>query len=78
MLKKAALPVTLYGDVQRLKQVLINLIKNASKITPKGGTIRVYLAFNVVKQELLVHVVDSGRGITQTEMTNLFSMFNKF
>ena len=77
LLEKASLPDTLYGDVKRLKQVLINLIKNASKFTFKGGTIRVFVAFDSVKQELQVHVVDSGRGITETEMKNLFSMFGK-
>ena len=50
----------------RLKQVLINLVKNALKFTKKGA-IQVLCAFNRAKQELEVHVVDSGKGISEDE-----------
>ena len=49
MLEKASLPEVLYGDVIRLKQVLINLIKNALKFT-RHGTIKVFTAYDKVKQ----------------------------
>ena len=76
MLEKAAMPEVLYGDVMRLKQVLINLIKNSLKFT-KHGTIKIFTAYDKVKQMLEVHVVDSGRGITKSEMSTLFNMFGK-
>ena len=76
MLERAQLPDVLYGDSIRLKQVLINLIKNALKFT-RRGSIKVFTAYDKVKQELQVHVVDTGRGITETEMAKLFSMFGK-
>ena len=59
-----------------MKQVLINLIKNALKFT-RLGTVKVFSAYDRVKQELQIHVVDNGRGITQPEMANLFRMFGK-
>ena len=76
MLEKAAMPEVLYGDVMRLKQVLINLIKNSLKFT-RHGTVRVFTSYDKVKQMLEVHVVDSGRGITKSEMSTLFNMFGK-
>ena len=76
MLEKAAMPEVLYGDVMRLKQVLINLIKNSLKFT-KHGTVKIFTAYDKVKQMLEVHVVDSGRGITKSEMSTLFNMFGK-
>lgn len=76
MLEKAELPEQLFGDAIRLKQVLINLIKNALKFT-RQGTVKVFSAYDKVKQELQIHVVDNGRGITESEMASLFSMFGK-
>jgi signal transduction histidine kinase len=70
------LPEALYGDGIRLKQILINLVKNALKFT-KRGYIKVLVAFNNPSGLLEVHVVDSGKGITIAEKENLFKMFGK-
>ena len=39
------MPETLYGDELRLKQVLINLVKNALKFT-YAGRVRIYIAYD--------------------------------
>ena len=76
MLEKATMPEVLYGDAIRLKQVLINLVKNALKFT-RNGTVKIFTAYDKAKQEIAVHVVDTGRGITEAEMSKLFSLFGK-
>ncbi len=70
------LPETLYGDELRLKQVLINLVKNALKFTYKGQ-VKMYIAYDEVAQILSVNVVDNGKGITAEEIPNLFQKFGK-
>ena len=72
----AFLPDQVMGDQIRLKQILINLIKNALKFTPQGQ-ILIKVAYEWDRQQLIVHVVDTGRGLTNQEMNQLFHMFSK-
>ena len=66
----------LRGDETRLKQVLINLVKNAIKFTD-SGFIDVKLAYNRNKGVLKGHVRDSGCGIEEHDLGKLFSRFGK-
>ena len=61
------LPETLFGDDVRLKQILINLVKNSFKFT-KLGCIRVIAAYDEANEMLKVHVVDTGKGIRTEDM----------
>ena len=58
-----AMPKRLIGDERRIKQVLINLIKNAYKFTPSGGSIFVTLAYRKDQASLVIHIKDTGVGI---------------
>ena len=75
-LTKQNLPKLTLGDHVRLKQVMINLIKNAFKFTSRGH-IQIIAAFDPIKQMLHVHVIDSGKGIKEDEMGQLFQKFGK-
>ena len=66
----------MFGDKRRLMQVLINLVKNALKFTNRG-TIRIAASYIYEEQKLFVRVIDSGAGISQDEMPNLFRQFGK-
>ena len=66
-----SLPEFLCGDVVRLKQILINLVKNALKFTIKG-TIRIIVAYDNSNEILKVHVVDTGKGIKEEDFGKLF------
>lgn len=55
----------------RLKQILINLVKNALKFTFKG-MVKILATYNVADEMLEVHVIDNGKGIRQEEMSSLF------
>lgn len=69
------LPRLLKGDEIRLKQVLINLIKNSIKFTKQYGRITVFYAFE--EPNLFVNIADSGVGIAEQDMHHLFKQFGK-
>ncbi len=60
-------------DNQRIGQVLTNLIENAIKATPAGGTISV--SAEVHDQEVRVRVSDTGVGIPASELSKIFQRF---
>ena len=66
----------LIGDKRRLLQVLINLLKNAVKFT-SSGKIKVTARYENQSQLLTVAVHDTGMGIAQEEIPNLFKKFGK-
>ena len=61
------------ADRHRMHQVLSNLIGNAIKFTPRGGTIT--LRGDVVADELRVAVADSGPGIPAEQLPHIFGQF---
>jgi PAS domain S-box-containing protein len=61
------------GDASRLNQVLDNLISNAIKFTPEGGTISV--AVEPTVDATIVRVTDTGMGIPRDEQARLFERF---
>ena len=61
------------GDTDRLKQVLINLMTNALKHTPPGGTITISLYRD--PEWVRVIVADTGRGIAPTALPHIFERF---
>jgi signal transduction histidine kinase len=61
------------GDERRLKQAIYNLISNAMKFTPLGGTVRV--AARRQDGELEIEVVDNGIGIAEQEQNQAFQKF---
>jgi two-component system sensor histidine kinase GlrK len=62
-------------DAERILQVLRNLLGNALKFTPQGGTVRVTLAR--AEAEVAVSVADSGPGIARDEADIVFEKFRQ-
>jgi len=63
----------IFADPQRLRQILINLIDNAFKFTPKEGTITVRAqAFDQDPNFLCMTVADTGCGINSDDTKNIF------
>ncbi len=74
-LSLAAEPVQVLGDAQQLGQVLANLLDNAVKFTPDGGTIRLRLG---QKGEMAVlSVENTGAGIPEEDLPYLFQRFRR-
>jgi two-component system, OmpR family, phosphate regulon sensor histidine kinase PhoR len=69
-----ALPVV-EGDAPRLEQAVINLIHNALKFTPQGGS--VYVTATVEDGRVSVTVRDTGVGIARSEVPRIFERFYK-
>ena len=61
------------GDEVRLTQVLVNLLHNASRYTPAGGSIGVTLELR--DDKALIRVTDTGRGIQPEMLDHVFEMF---
>lgn len=60
-------------DADKMKEVLINLISNAIKYSPKGGEVRVKMS--VVEGNLHIDVSDQGIGIAKENLPKLFTAF---
>lgn len=61
------------GDELRLEQVLQNLIQNAIKYSPDGGTVSIRLERR--GESAYIHVTDQGIGIPHAALPNLFRRF---
>jgi signal transduction histidine kinase len=69
----AATDLRILGDRSRLGQVLDNLVSNAIKFTPTGGTVR--LTSSSEAGNAVVEVTDSGIGIPLAEQAQMFGRF---
>jgi signal transduction histidine kinase len=67
-----SLPVVVM-DKQRLEQILLNLLSNASKYTPSEGQMKV--TAKIANHNLLVQVADNGYGIPQSEQALIFKPY---
>lgn len=62
-------------DHEKMRHVLWNLLSNAMKFTPQGGSVTLTLAANAAKDELTVHVKDTGTGIPEAELSHIFDRY---
>ncbi|MEM7109904.1 MAG: ATP-binding protein, partial [Bacteroidota bacterium] len=65
--------VTVFGDWQRLNQVITNLLSNGLKYGREGG--HVFVGFNEVGNEVEVRVRDDGEGIPPEDVDRVFERF---
>lgn len=67
----------LQGDHNRLGQVLLNLLGNAIKYTPRGGPVDITITQTADGQSALVSIHDTGIGIPREQQARLFARFSR-
>lgn len=67
------IPQVLFGDAERISQVLLNLLMNSIKNTERGNiTLKVDSIKSNSRCRLLMQVIDTGKGMTKEELNSLF------
>jgi len=76
LIKDKGLPKYINADINKIRQIFINIIGNSIKFTTHGGiTIRVGYKLN--DSVLLIQIEDTGEGINQDEIEELFVAFSQ-
>ena len=67
-------PIFVKGDVERIEQVLINLIVNSIKYGKTNGTTTIGIE-SYSENKFIIKVIDNGEGIKQEHLSRLFERF---
>lgn len=69
------MPVPIMGDSARLRQVFINILDNAVKYSPEGGTVGIEILCDT--RNAFVNISDGGKGISPEDLENVKVKFYK-
>ena len=70
--------VSIIADEQRVRQILFNLLGNAIKFTPPGGSVSLQVRLDRTAERVSLAVSDTGEGIPLEAQTRLFQPFTQF
>ncbi len=74
---RTELPERFITDRLRLRQILINLVSNAIKFTPEGGSVSLEAFYTPSNDTLHFSVRDTGIGMTAEQIAGLFKPFSQ-
>jgi PAS domain S-box-containing protein len=74
--KAPGTPRTVFGDRDKLQQLLINLVSNAVKFGPEGGEVQVVVK-DAEKHRVEIAVSDQGPGIAPADLEHVFEKFRR-
>lgn len=72
--KGCELPLSVYGDKEKIRQVLINFIDNAIKYGKEHGIIE-GSAYKIDGKKVLIEISDNGNGISEEHLPRIFERF---
>ncbi len=72
--KGCELPLTVFADKEKIRQVIINLVDNAIKYGKQNGTIE-GSAYKIDGKKVLVEISDDGHGIAEEHLPRIFERF---
>lgn len=75
-----AIPEVLFGDDQRLTQVITNILSNASKFTGENGKIELAATVEAMEEDsctIKISVRDNGIGMSAEQQSKLFNIFQQ-
>ena len=76
--KSEGMSCTVFGDIQKLKQALMNVLSNAFKYSPSGGKIEIDVLISRDNSEINrvgIRVSDQGIGMTTDQISHVFERF---
>lgn len=68
---------TVMGNPDRVNQILVILLDNAKKYTPRGGSITITSDYNEEIGKVYISVADTGQGIHEYDINHIFERFFK-
>ncbi len=72
--KGCEIPLTVFADKEKIRQVLINLVENAIKYGKQHGTIEAS-AYKIDGKQILIEISDDGNGIAEEHLGRIFERF---
>ncbi len=72
--KGCEVPLTVFADKEKIRQVLINLVENAVKYGKQHGTIEAS-AYKIDGKRILIEISDDGNGIAEEHLSRIFERF---
>ncbi|MGY0408110.1 MAG: ATP-binding protein, partial [Polaribacter sp.] len=65
----------IWYDKDKFEYIIFNLLSNAFKFTPKGGTVKLTIEVLDAQEQVKITVMDSGPGVAKDELENIFKLF---
>jgi two-component system phosphate regulon sensor histidine kinase PhoR len=72
--KGCEVPITVFADKEKIKQVLINLVENAGKYGRENGNVAASM-YEIDDKHVLVEISDDGIGIEEEHLPRIFERF---
>lgn len=69
--------IVITADPKRLKQILLNLLTNAVKFTPEGGSVTLEVSLNPLEKLVYVKVIDTGIGMSEKDIPKALTSFGQ-
>jgi signal transduction histidine kinase/ligand-binding sensor domain-containing protein/DNA-binding response OmpR family regulator len=69
--------IVLWADKEKLETVMRNILSNAFKFTPSGGSVLITAGVEEEKQQCFIRIEDTGIGIPQNKLDEIFERFSQ-